>query len=64
MLDQGYLASTLLYACTAHTPDLLDRYFTALEQVFRLIADCDAGRQDALALLRGPVCHGGFKRLN
>lgn len=64
MLDQGFLATTLLYASTAHTPELLERYFTALDPVFKLIADCDAGRQDAALLLRGPVCHGGFKRLN
>lgn len=64
MLDQGFLATTLLYACTAHTPDLLERYFTSMDLVFKLIADCDAGRQDAKALLRGPVCHGSFKRLN
>lgn len=64
MLDQGFLATTLLYACTAHTPELLERYFNALGPVFKLIAECDAGRQDAIALLRGPVCHGGFKRLN
>jgi glutamate-1-semialdehyde 2,1-aminomutase len=64
MLDQGFLASTLMYASTAHTPDLLERYFTALDAVFKLIAECDASRQDSVALLRGPVCHGGFKRLN
>ncbi len=64
MLDQGFLATTLLYACTAHTPDLLERYFTALNSVFKVIGDCNAGRQDARGLIRGPVCHGGFKRLN
>jgi len=64
MLDQGFLASTLLYASIAHTPELIDRYFDVLDPVFKLISDCDAGRQDASSLLRGPVCHGGFKRLN
>lgn len=64
MLDQGFLATTLLYASTAHTPELLDRYFAALDPVFKLISDCESGRQEASALLRGPICHGGFKRLN
>jgi glutamate-1-semialdehyde 2,1-aminomutase len=64
MLQRGYLASTLLYACTAHTPERLQRYFDALDPVFKLVADCESGRQDVQALLRGPVCHGGFKRLN
>jgi glutamate-1-semialdehyde 2,1-aminomutase len=28
-----------------------------------LIRECEDGR-DVNALLKGPVCHGGFKRLN
>ena len=64
MLDRGYLASTLLYACTSHKPELLSQYFDALDQVFKLVADCESGLKDLQALLRGPVCHSGFKRLN
>ena len=64
MLAQGFLASTMLYACTAHSPELLERYFMALDPVFKLIADCEAGNQDATSLLLGSVCHAGFKRLN
>jgi hypothetical protein len=47
----------------AHTPEVVDRYCEALDPVFGLIAECEAGR-DVHALLRGPVCHAGFKRLN
>ena len=64
MLQRGYLASTLLYACTAHTPERLDKYFDALDPVFKLVADCESGLHDLQELLRGPVCHAGFKRLN
>lgn len=63
MLARGYLAATSVYTCTAHTPDVVDAYFAALDPVFALIADCEAGR-DVLSLLNGPVCHAGFKRLN
>ena len=63
MLVRGYLAATSVYTCTAHTPDVVDAYFEALDPVFALIADCEAGR-DVLTLLNGPVCHAGFKRLN
>lgn len=63
MLAKGYLASTLLYVCTAHTPEIIDGYFDALDPIFALIKECDEGR-DIRALLKGPVCHGGFKRLN
>lgn len=63
MLKKGILASTLFYACTEHTPDLVDRYFEELDPIFGLIAECEAGRPID-DLLDGPVCHGGFKRLN
>lgn len=64
MLARGYLASTAVYACIDHTPDVLQRYFAALDPVFALIKACEAGREDPATLLHGPVCHGGFKRLN
>ena len=63
MLKKGYLAATSCYACLAHTPDVLDPYLDALDSVFGLIAECEAGRS-VEELLEGPVCDGGFKRLN
>jgi len=63
MLDKGYLASTSVYVCTEHTQQVVDGYFAALDSVFRLIRECEDGR-DVRKLLRGEVCHDGFKRLN
>jgi glutamate-1-semialdehyde 2,1-aminomutase len=63
MLAKGYLAGTLFYASIVHTPEILKDYFEALDPVFGLIAECEAGR-DPLTLLKGPVCHNGFARLN
>jgi glutamate-1-semialdehyde aminotransferase len=63
MLDKGYLAANSVYTCTAHTPDIVDGYFDALDPVFALIAECENGR-DVMGLLRGPICHASFKRLN
>jgi len=63
MLGKGYLVGNGVYTCTAHTQDVVDGYFHELDAVFALIAQCQAGR-DVNALLKGPVCHGGFKRLN
>jgi glutamate-1-semialdehyde 2,1-aminomutase len=63
MLAQGYLASTSVYVCTEHTPQIVANYFAALAPVFRLIRECEDGR-DVNSLLKGPVCHGGFRRLN
>lgn len=63
MLLKGYLASTGVYVCTEHTPAIVDAYIEALDPVFGLIADCENGR-DVGTLLKGPVCHSDFKRLN
>ncbi len=63
MLKKGYLAATSCYVSLAHTPDVVEPYLNALGQVFALIAECEAGRS-VEELLEGPVCHGGFKRLN
>lgn len=63
MLAQGYLAGTSVYVCTEHTPEVVARFFEALDPVFALVKECEAGR-DVMTLLKGPVCHAGFKRLN
>jgi glutamate-1-semialdehyde 2,1-aminomutase len=62
MLKRGYLAGPAVYVCTEHTAEVLDGYFDALDPVFALLAECQAGR-DPRGLLDGPVCHAGFARL-
>ena len=64
MLKKGYLASTIFYASTAHNKDNLSLYFTALDEVYKLIKKCENQELNIEKLLEGPVCHGGFKRLN
>jgi glutamate-1-semialdehyde 2,1-aminomutase len=63
MLAKGYLAGTSVYVCTEHTSEIVDGFFAALDPVFAMIKECEEGR-DVLSLLKGPVCHSGFKRLN
>ena len=63
MLAKGYLAGNSVYVCTEHTPEVVTGFFEALDPVFELIKQCEDGR-DVMSLLKGPVCHGGFKRLN
>ena len=64
MLKKGFLASTNFYASTAHNEDNLDLYFNALETVYQQISSCEKGELQIAKLLEGPICHGGFKRLN
>lgn len=63
MLGKGFLAGNSVYVCTEHTPVVLDAYFEALDPIFATIKQCEEGR-DVMGLLKGPICHGGFKRLN
>jgi glutamate-1-semialdehyde 2,1-aminomutase len=63
MLKKGFLAETRVYVCTEHTPSIVDQYFEALSPIFALIKECETGRSID-ALLEGPICHTGFKRLN
>ena len=63
MLAKGYLAGNSVYVCTEHCPDIVAGFFEALDPIFGLIKECEEGR-DVMSLLKGPVCHGGFKRLN
>ena len=63
MLAKGYLAANSVYVCTEHTPEIVDRFFDNLDPLFGLIRKCEDGL-DVTFLLKGPVCHAGFKRLN
>ena len=64
MLANGYLADTCVYVCTEHKPAVLDGYFEALDPVFGLISECENGGRDIHSLLKGPIAHTRFKRLN
>jgi glutamate-1-semialdehyde 2,1-aminomutase len=63
MLAKGYLAGNSVYVCIDHTPEVVAGYFEALDPIFAIIKQCEEGR-DVMSLLKGPICHGGFKRLN
>lgn len=61
MLKRGYLASNAIYACYAHTDEIVSAYLQAVDDVFGLI---QAQRADqGLPLLDGEACHSGFQRL-
>jgi glutamate-1-semialdehyde 2,1-aminomutase len=63
MLAKGYLAGNSVYVCIEHTPQVVAGFFEALDPIFAVIKQCEEGR-DVMSLLKGPVCHGGFARLN
>ena len=62
VLNERFLATNLMFICTEHLPEVLDRYFEALDPVFALMRQCEDGK-DVMDLLNSPVCHGDFRRL-
>ena len=63
MLKKGFLAGDCMYTCIAHTSDVIDAYFDALDPIFARIRDFEDG-EDVMKALEEPVCQSGFKRLN
>jgi len=63
MLKKNFIASNSIYVCIDHSDNLIDGYICELEEVFKLIKECEDGR-DISSLLEGPISHSGFERLN
>lgn len=61
MLEHGYLAGVNLYASTAHTPTIVDTYFSVLEPIFNALSLIDD--EKLLASLDSGLAHSGFGRL-
>lgn len=62
MLEKGYLAATALYASIAQE-EYIEGYLNALGEVVQDMAEHIRKGTNPESLLRGPVCHAGFKRL-
>lgn len=63
MLERGFLATKAFNPTYAHDDRIVEEYLQAVEEVFGTIARA-LERGDVTALLRGPVAHTGFARLN
>jgi glutamate-1-semialdehyde 2,1-aminomutase len=63
MLKKGFLASNSVYVSLEHKKNIVDEYFSVLDQIFKVIEGCENG-MDINKLLDGPSCHSGFQRLN
>jgi glutamate-1-semialdehyde 2,1-aminomutase len=64
MLKAGILAGHSVYVCTAHTDEVIEQYRLAFEPIMNRVARFEKGLENVNEFLQGPVCHGGFKRLN
>ena len=62
MLEKGFLLGAAVYTTTAYTEEILDKFETATNESFEVIAKAvEAG--NVKSLLKGPVKHTGFARL-
>ena len=64
MLKKGFLATNTVYVSIAHTDDLIEKYFTQLDKIFKRIAIADHSNEKTYDLLDGEISHNGFSRLN
>ena len=63
MLKNNFLASNVVYCCIKHNNSILDKYFSKLENVFKIIKHCEQGF-DIRTFLRSKVSIKEFRRLN
>ena len=63
-LKKGFLASNLFYISISHSPEILKKYFTVLDEVFFQISKIINNDYKVGDFLDGEVCHSGFNRLN
>lgn len=61
MLARGFLAGPNLYASLAHTPEVIDSYFEALDPIFGELAQFD--NETLAAALPSGTAQSGFRRL-
>ncbi len=64
MLAKGFLSGSAAYMTYAYTHKIIGLYLQTVEEVFDKIGKCIKNGQDIRPLLKGPVKHAGFKRLN
>ncbi len=64
MLKRGYIANTAFYTSYAHSPEIINAYLDAVDEVFAMIAELISSGKKVEDSLEGDICHTGFGRLN
>ena len=63
MLKKGFLASTGFYVSYAHTQEIVDKYFIAVDEVMEQMEKVMEKKESILHYI-DEICHAGFDRLN
>ena len=64
MLKKNFLASNTVYVSIYHNRNILSKYIKNLNNIFKVIKDCEDNKQNINKLLEGPTKISGFSRLN
>ena len=64
MLKHNFLAATGVYLCISHNEKILTKYLNHLDEIFYNISECEKGKINIFDILKYPVSHIPFKRLN
>ena len=63
MLKKGYLTTVAFYVTNAHTKEIIDNYLIEINNFMeKYKEDIELGSVEKY--LDGPICHGGFQRVN
>ena len=57
------MASDTVYVCTKHNSKIIKNYLSNLDDIFKIIKECEDGR-NVTELLKGPKSITDFGRLN
>ena len=64
LLDKKILGANTTYMSISHTDKVIKRYIEKLDEIFSKISECENDKLNIDSLLKHPLCHTGFKRLN
>ena len=64
MLKHKFLAANGVYLSIAHNEKILKKYSEHLDEIFYKISECEKGNLDISSILKYPISHNPFGRLN
>ena len=64
MLKHNFLAANAVYLSTAHNEKILKKYSDHLDEIFYKISQCEKGNLQIKNILKYPISHTFFGRLN
>ena len=64
MLKHNFLAANVVYLSISHNEKILKKYAKLLDKIFYKIRQCEKGNLKISDILKFPVSHTSFGRLN